>query len=149
MRLENICWLTFDQVSKLLDLATAEIAVDFPLCVECARFRLDDINKSIVDAKQEVAAYQEFLLKLEAEEKQAADCDFSEEVAQLKHQEKELKKELEEILKQREKTKKKLNKLRREHSTYQELEEKYWCEHGKLRLDQELFVEERHSVRQV
>jgi hypothetical protein len=52
-------------------------------------------------------------------------------------------------LKQREKTKKKLNRLRREHNTYQQLEEKYWGEHGKLRLDQELFVEERHSVRQV
>jgi len=139
----------FDQVSKLLDITTAEIAVDFPLCVECARFRLDDINKSIADAKQEVAAYKEFLLKLEAEERRAADCDFGEEVMLLKKQEKDLKKELEEILKQREKTKKKLNRLRREHGTYQELEEKYWGEHGKLRLDQELFVEERHSVRQV
>ncbi|KAL7239066.1 hypothetical protein ACSBR2_005041 [Camellia fascicularis] len=118
---------TITVLKRAFDIATTQMQVEQPLCLECMRVLSDKLDKEVEDVNRDIKAYEACLQRLEGETRNVvSEADFLKEKLKIEEKERKLEAAIEETEKQCEKVTAELKELELKSSRFNDLEERYW-----------------------
>ncbi|KAL7239065.1 hypothetical protein ACSBR2_005041 [Camellia fascicularis] len=138
---------TITVLKRAFDIATTQMQVEQPLCLECMRVLSDKLDKEVEDVNRDIKAYEACLQRLEGETRNVvSEADFLKEKLKIEEKERKLEAAIEETEKQCEKVTAELKELELKSSRFNDLEERYWHKFNNFQFQLILHQEERDSV---
>ncbi|KAH7860060.1 hypothetical protein Vadar_008659 [Vaccinium darrowii] len=118
---------TITALKRAVDIATTQMQVEQPLCLECMRVLSDKLDEEVEDVDRDIKAYEACLHFLEGEASNfLSEAEFFKEKLKIDEEERNLEAAIKETEKQYEKVTSELKELELKSIRFKELEERYW-----------------------
>ncbi|XP_034709134.1 beclin-1-like protein isoform X1 [Vitis riparia] len=138
---------TITVLKRAFDIATTQIQVEQPLCLECMRVLSDKLDKEVEDVNRDIQAYEACLQRLEGEARDVlSEADFLKEKLKIEEEERKLEAAIEETEKQCAQVNAEMKELELKSSRFKELEERYWHEFNNFQFLLTSHQEERDAI---
>ncbi|KAJ8540070.1 hypothetical protein K7X08_026459 [Anisodus acutangulus] len=138
---------TITVLKRAFDIATTQIQVEQPLCLECMRVLSDKHDKEVEDVNRDIQAYEACLQLSEGEARNVlGEADFLKEKLKIEEEERKLEAAIEETEKQCSVVTAELKELELKSSRFKELEERYWHEFNNFQFQLISHQEERDAI---
>lgn len=138
---------TVTVLKRAFDIATTQMQVEQPLCLECMRVLSDKLDKEVEDVNRDIKAYEACFQRLEGEAQDVlSEADFVKEKLKIEEEERKLEAAIEETEKQCAEVNAELKELELKSSRFKELEERYWHEFNNFQFQLISHQEERDAI---
>ncbi|KAI8572646.1 hypothetical protein RHMOL_Rhmol01G0215600 [Rhododendron molle] len=118
---------TITVLKRAFGIATTQMQVEQPLCLECMRVLFDKLDKEVEDVDSDIKAYEACLQFLEGEAPNVlSEAEFLKEKLKIEEAERNFEAAIKETEKQCEKVTSELKELELKSIRFTELEERYW-----------------------
>ncbi|KAL3024537.1 hypothetical protein AAZX31_04G128300 [Glycine max] len=120
---------TITVLTRAFEIATTQMQVEQPSCLDCMRILSDKLDKEVEDVNRDIEAYEACLKCLEGEARDVlSEADFLKEKLKIEEEERRLEAAIEETERQNAEVNAELRELELKSSRFKELEERYWHE---------------------
>ncbi|XP_075487859.1 beclin-1-like protein isoform X2 [Primulina tabacum] len=138
---------TITILNRAFHIATTQIQVEQPLCLECMRILSDKLDKEVEDVNRDILAYEACLQRLEGKGKTVlSDAEFLKEKLKIEEEERKLEAAIAETEKQCREVTSELKELELKSGRFKELEERYWQEFNNFQIQLITHQEERDAI---
>ncbi|XP_058189387.1 beclin-1-like protein isoform X3 [Rhododendron vialii] len=134
-------------LQRAFGIATTQMQVEQPLCLECMRVLFDTLDKEAEDVDSDIKAYEACLQFLEGEAPNVlSEAEFLKEKLKIEEEERNLEAAIKETEKQCEKVTSELKELELKSICFTELEERYWHKFNNFQFQLISHQEERDAI---
>ncbi|KAF7154161.1 hypothetical protein RHSIM_Rhsim01G0172100 [Rhododendron simsii] len=138
---------TITVLKRAFGIATTEMQVAQPLCLECMRVLFDKLDQEVEDVDSDIKAYEACLQFLEGEAPNVlSEAEFLKEKLKIEEEERNLEAAIKETEKQYEKVTSELKELELKSIRFTELEERYWHKFNNFQFQLISHQEERDAI---
>ncbi|XP_078431622.1 AUTOPHAGY 6 isoform X2 [Wolffia australiana] len=134
-------------LKRAFDIATSQLQVEQPLCLECMKVLSDKLDSEVEDVNRDIKAYEACLQRLEEESYGVlSDADFSREKRKIEEEEKKILAAIQEVEKQCAEIDAEVKELEKKSKNFNDLEERYWHEFNNFQFQLQSHQEERDAI---
>lgn len=134
-------------LTRVFEIASRQTLVEHPLCLECMRALLTELDSEAREAEADVAAYEACLARVQSEARSALSAeDFAREQREAEREERELEERLEQVEAERALVRSQAEAVEAQAAELDEQELQYWHEWNDFQLQLRVHQEERDAV---